>query len=433
MLRRLKPLLALASLVLVPGRATAQHGSPPGQAGPLEPAAPPPATLESPAPVVEPAAPNVSFLPRLPPREAPEPPGAPPPQPEEGPGTAREQARRAAEEDNWLDASHAFIAERMLAPVIVFDRFFSDETELEAERSRSFVRWRNELLIRPGRPPAYATGLRADLRLPGVSRVLDRFRFVVEGQTRDALSALVPTPDGEEPPDTIGSGDAELRVRLWEGIIAHGDLGAGFLLQMPPGGFARARLRWAIPVGPLFLTRVATSGFWRTDTHFGTSLDAHVERGIRRYALLRLSGFGRLTQRSRGVEWSGELAALRAFTPTVAASIGFGLEGAQRSPPGATRSAPSVDRYRASTRFRTDVYRRWLFVEVEPEVSWPWTPASGRETEFAVTLRLEVQFRGWDAPPKRAERGRNAPPEPADPPAEPADPLPEAADPRAEG
>ncbi|WP_242344977.1 hypothetical protein [Anaeromyxobacter terrae] len=405
--RRLSALLVLASLAAAPDRASARAGRTPSRA--LEPAAPPPATLESPALVVEPAAPNVSFTPRLLPKEPPEPPGAPPPQPEEGPESPGERSQRS-DEENWLDASHAFIAERMLAPVIVFDRFFSDETELEAERSRSFVRWRNEVLFRRGRAPSYSIGLRADLRLPGMSRVLDRFRFVVEGQTRDALSALVPT-DGEEPTDTIGSGGAELRVRVWEGLLAHGDLGAGFLLQLPPGGFVRARLRWAIPVGPLFLTRIAASGFWRTDTHLGTSLDAHVERGIRRYALLRLSGFGQLTQRSRGVEWSSELAALRAFTPTVAAAIGVGLEGA-------TRSQTSVDRYRTFTRFRTDVYRRWLFVEVEPEVAWPWTPERGRETEFAVTLRLEVQFRGWDAPPARAVRRASEPLEPADPPPE---------------
>ncbi|WP_243338626.1 hypothetical protein [Anaeromyxobacter soli] len=407
-LRRLRPLLALASLALAPVGASARPGrQQPARAAPLVPAVPPPAALESPLPQVQPAAPNAWFMPRLPPKEAPEAPGAPPPQPDEGPGAPGE---RPAGGDNWLDASHAFIAERMLAPVIVFDRFFSDETELEAERSLSFVRWRNELKLRRGHPPSYTVGLRADLRLPGMNRVLDRLRFVVEGQTRDAISALLPS-EGEEPTDAVGTGGAELRVRVWEGLLAHGDLGAGFLLQLPPGGFVRARLRWAIPVGPLFLTRVATSGFWRTDTHLGTSLDAALERGIRRYALLRLSGSGRLTQRSRGVEWSSGLAALRAFSPTVAMSIGVGMEGT-------TRGRPSVDRYSASTRFRTDVYRRWLFFEVEPEVSWPWTPERGREREYALMLRLEVQFRGWDAPRGQGMRRAPEPLEPADPPPE---------------
>jgi hypothetical protein len=298
--------------------------------------------------------------------------------------------------------------------VIVFDRFFSDETVLEAERSRSFLRWRNELRVEGGSTPVYTTNLRADLRFPGLNRVLERLRLVVEGQTRDTIGALFPG-EGEEVDEALGTGGAELRIRLWEGLIAHGDLGAGVLLQLPPGAFTRARLRWAFPAGELFLTRVATSVFWRTDTHFGTSIDASLERGIRRAALLRLSGQGQLTEASRGVEWSTELAALRAFTRTVFGSVGAGMLGA-------TDAIASVDRYRVAARLRSDVYRRWLFLELEPEVYWPWRPVGRRDAAYAVTFRVEVQFRGWDVD----DRSGKAPPRAAEPPppAEPADPAP---------
>jgi hypothetical protein len=250
--------------------------------------------------------------------------------------------------------------------------------------------------------------------------VLERLRLVLEGQTKDTIAALFPG-EGEEVDEALGSGGAELRIRLWEGILAHGDLGAGVLLQMPPGAFTRARLRWAIPAGELFLTRFATSVFWRTDTHFGTSLDASLERGIKRTALLRLSGQGQVTQESRGVEWSAEVAALRAFTRTVAGSVGAGMLGA-------TGARANVDRYRVAARIRTDVYRRWLFVELEPEVYWPWNPLGPRDAAGAVTFRVEVQFRGWDAD-ERPEKVPQAPPRAAEPPspAESADPAPRSA------
>ena len=149
----------------------------------------------------------------------------------------------------------------------------------------------------------------------------------------------------------------------------------GCSCSLPPGAFTRARLRWAIPVGGLFLTRVATSGFWRTDTRLGTSVDASLERGIKRAALLRLSGQAQLTEESRGVEWSTELAAFRAFTRAVAGSVGFGMLGA-------SDAQPAVERYGSHTRLRSDVYRRWLFLELEPEVYWPWirTAAARRRT-----------------------------------------------------
>lgn len=405
---RLSLLAALAPLTFVaPRLALAQPGT---EAGAVEPAMPPPPALVSPVEEVAPLAPRARFGMKLPRKEAPEPPGAPPAIPEEQPeDRARE---RAALEDNWLDATHAFVAEQLFAPVLVFDRFFSDETALDAERTRSFLRWRNELRLEQGRVPTYTTALRADLRLPGFNRLLRRLRLVVEGQTRDAFTTMF-GEDAEEP-EPVGSGGAELRLRFWEGLIAHGDLGAGVLLQLPPGGFARARLRWAIPVGDLFLTRLATTGFWRTDTHFGTSVDAHFERGIKRAALLRLSGSAQLTELSPGVEWSTELMVLRAFTRTVFGSVGVGMNGA-------TDFRPEIERYRVATRLRTDVYRRWLFVEAEPEVFWPWTPEARREPQYAVTFRVELQFRGWDAgsspkKPPAAEHGGSD--EPADPPTE---------------
>lgn len=403
------PFVAIALLASsTPAPAAAERA--PGASGRLAPARPPEAALIPPLPEVAPSAPRAAFVEKLPHRQPPEPPSAPLTPPEE---TREERARRQELDDNWLDASHAFVAERLFAPVLVFDRFFSDETTLDAERSRSFLRWRNELRVERGDTPVYTTNLRADLRVPGLNRMLDRLRLVVEGQTRDTIAALFPG-EGEEVDEALGSGGAELRVRLWEGMIAHGDIGAGLLLQLPPGGFTRARLRWAIPAGELFLTRLATSGFWRTDTGFGTSLDASLERGIKRAALLRLSGQVQLTEVSRGVEWSTELAAFRAFTRAVAGSVGVGMLGA-------SDAHPVIDRYRFATRLRSDVYRRWLFLEVEPEVYWPWIQGRGREAAYAVTFRVEVQFRGWDAErPKRTEPRAEEPPSPP----EPSDPAP---------
>jgi hypothetical protein len=63
------------------------------------------------------------------------------------------------------------------------------------------------------------------------------------------------------------------------------------------------------------------------------------------------------------------------------------------------------------------VYRRWLFLEIEPEVAWPWSPERGRYSAWGLALRIEVQFHGKEAP-----RPAPPPPPPPPPPPEPADP-----------
>ncbi len=62
-----------------------------------------------------------------------------------------------------------------------------------------------------------------------------------------------------------------------------------------------------------------------------------------------------------------------------------------------TVRAPDLDRIRLYARFRRDLYRRWLFFEVEPEIAWPWNPVRGRYSAWGGTIRVEVQVRGKDS------------------------------------
>ncbi len=353
-------------------------------------------------------------------------PPEPPPAPAPPPAAPAEEDR-----DGWLDVGHAFIEHRVFAPILRLDRFFSDERELDAERARSFLRWRNEVsLTDESSQPSFTTGVRATLRLPGLNKRLRRLRIVIAGETRDAVSTLFPRnePTEEEgaavEPTTadedLSRGDAGLRFFLWDSLLSHADLGGGVLVRLPPGGYGRVRFRWAIPVRRLLLARAAVTGFWRTDVHFGTSAAAEVERPITSRVAARLGGTGMISEESAGVEWSGELAALATFGERLGAQVGVGVKGATEPFPleGTAVVPPDVERYRIYTRLRRDFYRRWIFLELEPEVAWPWDVPHRRHAVWGVAFRLEVQFHGNEAPPR--------PPEPPKPPEqrEPAGPAP---------
>jgi hypothetical protein len=312
------------------------------------------------------------------------------------------------DDESWIDVGHAFVEQRLFAPILRLDRFFSDERDIEAERARSFLRWRSEVrFATDASRPAFTTGVRATLRLPGLNKQLRRLRIVIAGETRDAISTLFPPDPSDDPTrelttedEDLGSGDAGLRYFLWETLTTHADLGGGVLAQLPPGGYGRLRFRFAVPIRNLFLARSAVTGFWRTDTRFGTSAALDLERAVTPRAVVRLAGGGTVTEVSRGVEWGTELALLTTFGMRSAAQWGAAMNGA-------TDALTRVDRYRLFTRLRRDFYRRWLFLELEPEVAWPWTLERGRYTAWGLAFRVEVQFRGNEAP-------RTRPPPPAD-------------------
>jgi hypothetical protein len=267
--------------------------------------------------------------------------------------------------------------------------------------------------------PSYTTTLSANLRLPGLNKQLRRLRIEISGQTRDAVSTLfrpASTP-GEipVPEENVGTADAGVRLSLWDTVRSHADLGSGVILRIPPGVYGRVRLRFAQPLANAFLARQALTGFWRTDTRFGTTGSADFERPLASSVLARLSGSTTITEVSRGLEWGADLSLLATFRARVGTQIGAAMGGATSAP-------TSVDQYRVYARVRRDFYRRWIFLELEPQHAWPWSEELGRHRLWSIALRLEVQFRGNEAPPPSPPP---SPAEPADPPEPaPAGPLP---------
>jgi hypothetical protein len=309
----------------------------------------------------------------------------------------------------WFDASHAALERSLAWTVTRLDRFFADERETDEERPGSFVRWRNDLRLGTDTVASYSTGLRADLDLPALSARLERLRLTIAGDTVEPLDALAP---GDTPPGQPGPASAGLRYLVPTFLLARADLSAGLLFRLPLGYFTRLRLRWAVPIGGRVVARLAASGFWQTTTGWGTREDVVLERPIVGHALVRLASFATLTERSRGVEWRSQLAVLRPIGDRAAVAAAGGAEGA-------SDAGPVVEVWRVSVRGRRDVLRRWLFLEVEPELSWPRQPGGGRSRVWAVTFRLEVQF---GVSPSHAPRPPPSPPPTPVPAPTPTDP-----------
>jgi hypothetical protein len=231
-----------------------------------------------------------------------------------------------------------------------------------------------------------------------VDNLLDRFSVKISAVADDTVDTLFGGSSVTSPHVRDNNPNAEIRFGAYRGTRTTADLGVGFLAQIPPAAFARARYRLALPVGRVFLWRSSYSVFWRTDTHLGTKVDTSLERHLAESTLVRLAASSQVAQRkTRDLEYGADLSLLHAFTETSALALGAGLSGA-------TRATVAVDRYRLFTRGRQAVLRRWIFAELEPEVSWPWQRDFGRRREYAVTLRLEVQFQGGEAVERAASR-----------------------------
>jgi hypothetical protein len=360
--------VGVALAVLQPGRSSAEPVPPPE--APASASTPAPA----PAQVLPPPSPSTPTVPT--PTAAPTP---------------------AAPPEGWLDISHEALSRAFLWPVVTFDQFFSDEREVNLPRARSFLRVRNGFAIRDDGTFSYAPGVLAELVFPSLGRRLDRVRLVFASGAPDPRDRLIRGLPRR--PDEPNRANAGLRLSLFESVLTQTDLQAGLLFRLPPGWYGRVRFRHAQPLAEALVARFALSVFWQTNTGWGTRQDLDLEHPLLPWLLLRLANSGTVTERSRGWEWSSELALLAADWPRSAVSISAAALGA-------TRVGPVVEVWRAQLRARHDIFRRWIFLEVNPEIVWTRLEGGHQRRVRAVILLLEVQF---DASSRR-KRPPAAPP-----------------------
>ena len=431
--RAVRTLLTVLSLLL-PCGARAEEPPPPGPAKAADAADAPAAPPEEPPPPGPAKAADAPDAPAAPPEEPPPPGPAKPADAPAAPAAPPDLAALPSEtkpDDTWIDTGHAFIERNLFYVILHLDRFFADERDLDPERSRSFLRWRSAVRGAEDHGQlTVTTGVRATIALPALDQRLRRLRLVLAGATREKVDAPsrpagtgAPLPAAED--EAIGPGDAGLRYFVWDSVATKLDFGAGALLEWPLGVYSRLRFRWVVPIGRVLLLRWVASGFWRSDLGFGTDAQLELSRPIARWLVVRASAAGMRAEKSHGVEWSAELALLAVLTQRVAIQTAVELNGATNAIayatdpvtalPRALRAA-EVERVRLYTRFRRDFYRRWLFLEVEPEIAWPWDPVRGRYSAWGGTIRVEVQVRGKEreVPPPALQRAHpEGPTEPA--------------------
>jgi hypothetical protein len=377
---------ALLALWLLAGAAAAQEPRPPDPPASQEGATSPPSSDTAPGASAEQPTEATPAPAAAPPAARP----AAPPSPDKVfSGRPASTTGAEPEEHAWFDTGRSYVGRLFFSPVVRLDRIFSDLSELDPDRARSFARLRTGLRFREDGKPASSIDLVADLHFPGVNTHLDRFRLVVAGAADSVVNGVYSSYGASAPfsfRNANREGNAELRFGAYQGIRSSVDLGAGVLFRLPVGAFARLRYRLAVPIHDRLVGRVSTSGFWRTDTLFGTRVDGAVEWPSDPSTMLRLGASSMVAQRkTNGIDYGAELVLSHAFTPT--AALAFGFDGV-----GSTGAAVGFDRYRAFVRLRRDLLRRWIFFEVEPEVAWPWTPEHGRTQAHAVTFRLEFQL-----------------------------------------
>ena len=302
----------------------------------------------------------------------------------------------SAADNGWVDRTHSRVERDLFDTVVWFDRFFGDERIVVTEQPESFLRWMNALRWDEEERFSFRSTLRASLRLP---RLKKRWKLVFSGETRGDPNAVTPEDPGNPGLDAgsrVRTGSTELVYDILRTPRSTIDVGAGVRVKIPPDAFVRTRFQHARLVAFHTLGRFTATAFWDARDGLGESNQVDLERWIALPTLLRWSNSLDISEKSNGWTWGTDLSLLQKISPNSAITFAAGASGS-------TRPAWIAQNYRVLARYRRNVWRKWLFLEGEPDIHWPRKEDGSRKPVWGATLRAEILFTGAGPNPQAVE------------------------------
>jgi len=284
-------------------------------------------------------------------------------------GNARADAVSAR--TSWLDSSYDYVTSRTDALAQRVDSFFG-EADAERESADSVLRLVGESGWSEDDGADTRLRLKGKVDLPQLSHRLS----LVFGEEDDYRSDVLP-PAGD------ADGDIGVQYRLLD--AARSRLDASFGANSSLDFHLNLRYRFMRPLGESFRVRFTERVYLKEGDGAGSITRGDLDYRISEKGLLRFTSDVEYGEETDGAEWGTRLSFLRQIDAQQAISAFAAVSG--QTDPGARANV-----YAAGIRYRRNVLRPWIFVELEPARLWRREDeASARQGVWAATLRIELR------------------------------------------
>ena len=302
---------------------------------------------------------------------------------DEAPVTAEEQAP-------LLDRTQAGFENVLKSTAQTVDNIFgSAEIEEEASVTRGRVSIGGQWDQRDGLTERLR--LKARFALPALEERTSVFlgrgdvNDFVDGSGDDNIDTLPDRFNDFQDEDwLLGIGysrDAKLR-RGWS-------FGAGVRMKTPLEPFVRATYRWNRAFSDDWLWRLEPRVFVQSQRGAGISVQNVIDHMLDDTWLLRSYSVVVAEEEVEGVSWTTKLIAYQNLSEKHALS--YAVYGT-----GETDYEVPLQDYGFELRYRRQISREWLFIELLTYVNWPRDfRIEERERNFGVGIEFEMQFGDW--------------------------------------
>ncbi|MEH6587297.1 MAG: hypothetical protein V7720_12110 [Halioglobus sp.] len=272
---------------------------------------------------------------------------------------------------NWVDSSQSVAAEQAHAVVEWMDEFFGDPS-YDLEKAESFLRLELENDWEQNEGNDFGVRLRGKIQLPRISKRVD---LIFSEEETDAT--------GREEREDLDSISLQLKVR--EGDRSRFDATMGFSSgHLKPG--VRYRNEGDLDFGRSY--RYIQRLQYEDGENLFTVGQVDLFQAFNERDVLRWSSRFKYGDHSEGVEWRTRLSLFQRFGQGTKRPLALNHFASIR---GETDPTSFIKNYRLGTLWRRQVYRDFLFVELEPAMNYRRADYEDtRELSWSFVIRLEI-------------------------------------------
>jgi hypothetical protein len=299
--------------------------------------------------------------------------------------------------DGYVDRSHALFDRKINNVAAWFDGLFGDTAQRDTRKADIKLRWSNELRAEEGESVRYRSSINAHLHLP---RLEKKLRLVIIQETMEEAIAPIPsdpgTPIANTPTqaNTLRAVNTELRFYARDTKAGYAFLAVGSRFVWLPETFVRGRFLWRHALADNTFISPSVTPFWQDHIGFGVTPQLDFGHTFAHDYFFLWANSATVFKNRSGFLWGSEVSLSRILSPVTAIAFAVGANGATRPSEVADRFHLATNNYKVSFRYRRNIYRPWLFLELVPETNWRREEAGGREVISAFTVRLEINSEG---------------------------------------
>lgn len=282
------------------------------------------------------------------------------------------------ENDQWLDTSHSYVVSGADNIAVWMNQFFGDaRTEEEAPYSTLRLRFEQEYDEQDQFDSDIK--LRGKVYLPNLNeRVSLLFADEDTGETgRDDL--LI---DEKDTPD-----DVTLQFKASEKKRSRIDFRLGLRSSLHLK--SSVRYRYKHPISDSLLGTYSEELLHIDGEGFAARTRIEFDKALSEELLLQWHNRTDWREDISGFTWSSSLSLDKKLSEKKVIGSFVGASGASRR----TEEGSELDNYQIGLRYRQNMFRPWLFGEVQPSYRWTTTyPDDKRESAAVILFRLEAVF-----------------------------------------